>query len=97
MATGPSTKQPRVSVGGSSEIPLNVEETDLSKLAASIVAPSGKEEPCELKRLENGQTGWRTFFASPSLLDFYVITSIRMIRCNFLACFGGGGQGRSQR
>ena len=62
MATGPSTKQPRVSVGGSSEIPLNVEETDLSKLAASIVAPSGKEEPCELKRLENGQTGWRTFF-----------------------------------
>jgi len=38
-------------------VPLNVEETDLSKLKASILAPSGNEEPCELKRLDNGQTG----------------------------------------
>ena len=51
-------KQPRLSVGGSSEVPLNVEEADLSKLAASILAPSGKEEPCELRRLDNGQTGF---------------------------------------
>jgi len=58
IAEGPGAKQPRLSVGGSSEVPLNVEETDLSRLAASILAPSGKEEPCELKRLDNGQTGW---------------------------------------
>jgi len=54
---GPAVKQPRLSVGGVSEVPLNVEETDLSRLTASIVAPSGHEEPCELKRLDNGQTG----------------------------------------
>ena len=58
VAEGAGMKQPRLSVGGSSEVPLNVEETDLSKLAASILAPSGKEEPCELKRLDNGQTGF---------------------------------------
>ena len=55
-------KAPHVSVGGSSEVPLNVEETDLSKLHASILAPSGNEEPCELKRLDNGQTGPKTFY-----------------------------------
>jgi len=58
IAEGPGTKQPRVSVGGSSEIPLNLGETDLSNLEASILAPSGKEEPCELYRLDSGQTGW---------------------------------------
>ena len=56
-AEGAGVKLPRLSVGGSSEVPLNVEETDLSLLDASILTPSGKEEPCELKRLDNGQTG----------------------------------------
>jgi len=54
---GIGVKAPLLSVGGCSEVPLNVDETDLSKLDASIVAPSGKEDPCQLKRLDNGQTG----------------------------------------
>jgi len=56
-AEGADAKVPRLSVGGSSEVPLNVEETDLSLLDASILAPSGTETSCELKRLDSGQTG----------------------------------------
>jgi len=60
MGEGPGAKQRLLSVGGVSEVPLNVEEIDLSQLESSILAPSGKVEPCELLRLDSGQTG-RTY------------------------------------
>uniref|UniRef100_A0A8C4QEV7 Filamin C n=1 Tax=Eptatretus burgeri TaxID=7764 RepID=A0A8C4QEV7_EPTBU len=47
----------RLAVGTASDVSLKIVETDLSKLSASIQAPSGKEEPCLLKRLPNGHIG----------------------------------------
>ena len=44
-------------VGHSSEVSLKVQEKDMKNLNASIVAPSGLEEPCFLKRLPNGHIG----------------------------------------
>ena len=44
-------------LGGTSDIPLKLTETDLSSLKASIRYPSGKMEPCIIKKLDNGQTG----------------------------------------
>jgi len=85
LVEGPGVKQPRLSVGGSSQVPLNVDETDLSKLAASIVAPSGKEEPCELKRLDSGQTG-----SAPMPLS--VVTIFRSDYVQPLRGFGGAYQ-----
>jgi len=46
-----------LAVGASSDIPLSVTETDLIGLQSTIVYPSGKQEPCLLKRLDNGQLG----------------------------------------
>ncbi|XP_006811450.2 filamin-C-like [Saccoglossus kowalevskii] len=47
-----------VAVGRSSEVALKITETDLSLLTASIKSPSSpKEEPCQLKRLPNGNIG----------------------------------------
>lgn len=44
-------------VGSSADIPLNITETDLSQLTATVIPPSGREEPCLLKRLRNGHVG----------------------------------------
>ena len=44
-------------VGSSSEVSLKVTEQDIESLTASIVSPSGREEPCFLKRLNNGHLG----------------------------------------
>lgn len=38
-------------------VSLDINETDLSLLTASIMAPSGKEEPCLLKRMANNHIG----------------------------------------
>lgn len=48
-------------VGSAADIPINISETDLSLLTATVVPPSGREEPCLLKRLRNGHVGkrWR--------------------------------------
>lgn len=46
-----------LSVGTSSDVLLQIAETDLSILTASIRAPSGHEEPCLLKRLPNRHIG----------------------------------------
>lgn len=44
-------------VGSSADIPLNITETDLTQLTATVIPPSGREEPCLLKRLRNGHVG----------------------------------------
>jgi filamin len=47
-------------VGSAADIPINISETDLSLLTATVVPPSGREEPCLLKRLRNGHVGKRS-------------------------------------
>uniref|UniRef100_A0A8C4R4Z0 Calponin-homology (CH) domain-containing protein n=1 Tax=Eptatretus burgeri TaxID=7764 RepID=A0A8C4R4Z0_EPTBU len=41
----------------SQNIPLKIMESDLNQLSATIMAPSGREDPCSLKWLQNGQVG----------------------------------------
>jgi len=55
--TGSRQKKAQISVGSSSEVSLKVTETDLSTLKSTIKSPSGREEPCHLKRLANGHLG----------------------------------------
>jgi len=57
--SGPDMEQKRaqLSVGSSSEVSLKVTESDLSSLTATIQSPSGKRDPCMLKRLPNGHLG----------------------------------------
>jgi len=53
-------KTSRLAVGAPTEVPLSaliVDEADIAAMSATIRTPSGKEEPCVLKRLENGQLG----------------------------------------
>lgn len=54
---GEGRKRSQISVGGASEVPLRIQEKDTKLLNASIVAPSGLEEPCFLKKLNNTQLG----------------------------------------
>ncbi|XP_067145239.1 filamin-A-like [Centruroides vittatus] len=54
---GEGRKRSQVSVMHSSEVSINCTEKDLKTLNASIVAPSGLEEPCFLKRMKDGLVG----------------------------------------
>lgn len=54
---GEGRKRSQISIGSSSEVPLRITEKDTKLLNASIVAPSGLEEPCFLKKLNNTQIG----------------------------------------
>ena len=54
---GADQQKAHLAVGASSDIPLKIDETDLSKLKSTIQSPSGKEEPCLIKRLDDGQIG----------------------------------------
>ncbi|XP_030827869.1 filamin-A isoform X3 [Strongylocentrotus purpuratus] len=47
----------RMSIGTPSDVPLKITESDLSQLTGSIRTPSKHEEPCALKRLNNGNIG----------------------------------------
>jgi filamin len=60
LSAGEPRKRAQLSVGSSSEVSLKVTETDISDLTASIRSPSGREEPCLLKRLPNGHLGKST-------------------------------------
>ncbi|XP_061187564.1 filamin-A-like isoform X11 [Saccostrea echinata] len=55
----PTAGEPRrkAQIGRSSEVSLKVMEQDINNLTASIRSPSGREEPCLLKRLANGHLG----------------------------------------
>uniref|UniRef100_A0A8C3CZJ3 Filamin A n=1 Tax=Cairina moschata TaxID=8855 RepID=A0A8C3CZJ3_CAIMO len=52
-----SLRLSHLKVGASADIPLDIGESDLSQLAATVTAPSGRKEPCQLKRLRNGHLG----------------------------------------
>ncbi|XP_061423004.1 filamin-A-like [Lethenteron reissneri] len=55
--TEDSRRRTHLSVGTAQDVSLQIQETDLSVLSASIVGPSGSEEPCQLKRLPNEHIG----------------------------------------
>ncbi|XP_051932355.1 filamin-B isoform X3 [Hippocampus zosterae] len=50
-------RRSQVKLGSAADFFLNINETDLSLLSASIMAPSGREEPCLLKRMANNHVG----------------------------------------
>uniref|UniRef100_A0A8C2HTS7 Filamin C, gamma a (actin binding protein 280) n=1 Tax=Cyprinus carpio TaxID=7962 RepID=A0A8C2HTS7_CYPCA len=52
-----SLRRSQMNVGTAADVSLKITETDLSYLTASIKAPSGKDEPCLLKRLPNRHIG----------------------------------------
>ncbi|XP_058791414.1 filamin-A isoform X2 [Phymastichus coffea] len=54
--TGEGRKRNQISVGSSSEVQLpgKVSDADIRSLNASIIAPSGLEEPCFLKKMPSG-------------------------------------------
>lgn len=54
---GEGRKRSQISIGMSSEVPLKITEKDVKLLNASIIAPSGLEEPCFLRKLNATQLG----------------------------------------
>ncbi|BFZ10498.1 hypothetical protein BsWGS_13537 [Bradybaena similaris] len=54
---GEPRRKNQILVGSSSEVSLKVTEHDIESLTATIISPSGREEPCFLKRLPNGHLG----------------------------------------
>lgn len=64
-------------LGSAADFALDITETDLSQLTASIKAPSGRDEPCLLKRQPNNHIGIRLsgFFFFPRIkiaVDFVI-------------------------
>uniref|UniRef100_A0A673VPI0 Filamin B n=1 Tax=Suricata suricatta TaxID=37032 RepID=A0A673VPI0_SURSU len=55
--TDDSRRCSQVKLGSAADFLLDISETDLSTLTASIKAPSGRDEPCLLKRLPNNHIG----------------------------------------
>ena len=73
-------KTSRLAVGAPTEVPLSaliVDEADIAAMSATIRTPSGQEEPCVLKRLENGQLG-QCCFAYVLLVNCFVITWVNV-------------------
>ncbi|XP_053908181.1 filamin-A isoform X1 [Cuculus canorus] len=52
-----SLRLSHLKVGAAAEIPLDIGESDLGQLSASVTAPSGRQEPAQLKRLRSGHVG----------------------------------------
>lgn len=50
-------RRSQVKLGSAADFLLDINETDLSLLTATIKAPSGRDEPCLLKRLPNNHIG----------------------------------------
>ncbi|XP_055935732.1 filamin-A-like isoform X2 [Argiope bruennichi] len=55
--TAEGRKRSQITIGHSSEVSLDVHEKDVKCLNASIVAPSGLEEPCFIKKRQDGSFG----------------------------------------
>uniref|UniRef100_A0A8C1UGU3 Filamin B n=1 Tax=Cyprinus carpio TaxID=7962 RepID=A0A8C1UGU3_CYPCA len=55
--TEDNKKSSQVKVGSAMDFSLDIHETDLSLLTASIKSPSGQDEPCLLKRQPNNHIG----------------------------------------
>ncbi|XP_029007336.1 filamin-B isoform X2 [Betta splendens] len=50
-------RRSQVKLGSAADFSLDIQETDLSVLTASIRSPSGRDEPCLLKRMPNNHIG----------------------------------------
>lgn len=57
MYSDDNRRRSQVKLGSAADFMLDINETDLSLLTASIKAPSGRDEPCLLKRLPNNHIG----------------------------------------
>ncbi|CAL1528168.1 unnamed protein product [Lymnaea stagnalis] len=57
VTPGEPRRKNQILVGSSSEVSLKVTEQDIESLTSTIISPSGREEPCFLKRLANGHLG----------------------------------------
>ncbi|XP_030274937.1 filamin-B-like isoform X1 [Sparus aurata] len=55
--TEDNQRRSQVKLGSAADFSLDINETDLSLLTASIQAPSGRDEPCLLKRMANNHIG----------------------------------------
>lgn len=55
-------RRSQVKLGSAADFALDITETDLSQLTASIKAPSGRDEPCLLKRQPNNHIGMKSSF-----------------------------------
>ncbi|KAF7207732.1 filamin-B isoform X1 [Nothobranchius furzeri] len=55
--TEDNQRHSQVKLGSAADYFLDINETDLSVLTASIRAPSGRDEPCLLKRMPNNHIG----------------------------------------
>ncbi|KAM3621534.1 uncharacterized protein V6R79_012576 [Siganus canaliculatus] len=55
--TEDNQRRSQVKLGSAADFSLDINETDLSLLTAAIRAPSGRDEPCLLKRLSNNHIG----------------------------------------
>uniref|UniRef100_A0A2L2Y5X3 Putative filamin n=1 Tax=Parasteatoda tepidariorum TaxID=114398 RepID=A0A2L2Y5X3_PARTP len=55
--TAEGRKRSQITLGHSSEVSLNVQEKEVKCLNASIIAPSGLEEPCFVKKRQDGSLG----------------------------------------
>uniref|UniRef100_A0A3Q4HHD8 Filamin B n=1 Tax=Neolamprologus brichardi TaxID=32507 RepID=A0A3Q4HHD8_NEOBR len=57
FATDDNQRRSQVKLGSAADFSLDINETDLSLLSASIRSPSGRDEPCLLKRMANNHIG----------------------------------------
>ncbi|XP_064160248.1 filamin-B isoform X2 [Anguilla rostrata] len=55
--TEDNKRKSQVKLGSAADFSLDINETDLSLLTASIKSPSGRDEPCLLKRQPNNHIG----------------------------------------
>ncbi|XP_060713588.1 filamin-B isoform X1 [Tachysurus vachellii] len=55
--TEDNKRRSHVKLGSAADFALDITETDLSQLTATIKAPSGRDEPCLLKRQPNNHIG----------------------------------------
>ncbi|XP_060897718.1 filamin-B isoform X2 [Labrus mixtus] len=55
--TQDNQRRSQVKLGSAADFSLDINETDLSLLSATIKAPSGRDEPCLLKRMANNHIG----------------------------------------
>ncbi|XP_076028123.1 filamin B a isoform X2 [Genypterus blacodes] len=55
--TEDNQRRSQVKLGSAADFSLDINETDLSLLTASISSPSGRDEPCLLKRMANNHIG----------------------------------------
>nr|XP_020466872.1 filamin-B isoform X2 [Monopterus albus] len=55
--TEDNQRRSQVKLGSAADFSLDINETDLTLLTASIRSPSGRDEPCLLKRMPNNHIG----------------------------------------